>query len=383
MEWRGMARICPAEGSARRIDHDIRRARKERRARLMQDRAEALIQLGEKFPRRRRLHAQFLDEPAHDRRDQRGAHAVSHHIANQHARLRVREREHVEEIAAELGAREVAMAEPQRAALRWGVRWKNGMAPQQKGGLQLPRHVEIGGHLRVLFAKLPGLLLELLFGTAEFEVFVHRRLVRREEEVDGMDPSGREPVLVACEEDFRRLPAARLAAQLEIREDVLDPREEEFLVVRLHDEIVRAALEPAQDVLGIGQRGEQDDRQLRELRVVLDPLAKLVAIHLRHVDVGDHERGDTGMDRRQRFAAIARGGDAVAVALEGAVQDHRLSRAVLDDENAEGRGGIFAGGVHGSLKVSVRQVPPPSRGPIAIRPRCISEIFRATVKSNL
>ena len=83
-------------------------------------------------------------------------------------------------------------------------------------------------------------------------------------------------------------------------------REQELLIVRLHDEIVRATLEPAQDVLRIGQRREQNDRQ-PESRVVLDPLAQLVAVHPRHVDVGDHERRQMLRERGERLLAIARG----------------------------------------------------------------------------
>ena len=72
-------------------------------------------------------------------------------------------------------------------------------------------------------------------------------------------------------------------------QEVVHPGQKMILVVRLGQVEIRAGLQPPDNILRVGQRGQQDDRHILQRRVVFDRAAQLVAVHLRHHHVADHD----------------------------------------------------------------------------------------------
>ena len=78
-------------------------------------------------------------------------------------------------------------------------------------------------------------------------------------------------------------------------------------VERLRDEIARAGGERLAPRLGRHVRGEHDDRQEHVLRDnLLELLHHLVAVHMRHVQIREHEVGLELRKDRNRLAGIRR-----------------------------------------------------------------------------
>src|SRR5579862_975260 len=367
-----MPGVGEPEFAASVVDQQVEGGGEERGQRLLEDGAQALIDRGEEFPRFARDGVNFLDQATHDGGHQRRAHAVAHDVADEDARARVREGEDVEEVAAQFRGGVVAMAEADRAPASRAGR-ELGIPGWQERRLEFPRHVEIGFELRVFFAQFLGLGFERFLRLDQGDVFLHRCFIRGEEQVDGMDPLGSQFVSLAREKNLGSFLAVGGLAQFLVRQDVLDAREQELLVVRFHDEVVRAAFEALEDVLGIGQGCQEDDGEIAGFQAVLYAAAEFIAVHLGHVDVADDHVREARVEALERFGAVARGGDAVTLPFEDVLQFHRLREAVFDDENAR----------HGACscrgRVSFTRAPPPSRFAISIVPPCNSSIFFATV----
>ena len=115
-----MAGVRVAQFAAVEIGDDVGSCREHRNVRLAQNALQRAIEPSEKFAGIVAHDAQFLDERAQNRRDQRGANAVSHHVANEHACHRVGEVEDVEKVAADRSGGGVDMREMKCALL--GIR---------------------------------------------------------------------------------------------------------------------------------------------------------------------------------------------------------------------------------------------------------------------
>ncbi len=111
------------------------------------------------------------------------------------------------------------------------------------------------------------------------------------------------------------------------------PRHQRRLIDRLCQVIVAAGLEPGDDVLGVGPRGDKDDRNEGQRGVGFQLLDRGDAVELRHHDVEQHEIGQLVVNHRERRLAVAGGDHLVALAFEAHLQDLDIVRHVVDDED--------------------------------------------------
>jgi len=107
----------------------------------------------------------------------------------------------------------------------------------------------------------------------------------------------------------------------------------------------RWTFEPAENVLGIGERREQDDRHVGQFAVGANAAAELIAVHFRHVDVGNDHGRFLLLHRFQGEAPVAGEHDAEIAFLQLAFQLLGLGRAVFRDQDFDviGDGFVFHG----------------------------------------
>jgi len=176
---------------------------------------------------------------------------------------------------------------------------------------------------------------DLVLLKLQLGVHLHCFLVGRDQQIDDLFTPRGDEVLAAAEIDLHAQLHLAAPAQLEVEQDVFDAREQGPRVIGLADEVVGAGLETMGDVLDAGERGHHDDRNVLEVRVGLDRRAQLIAVHLGHDNVGDHEGRWMGEGGMQCFAAVGRGSDAKAVGFELRLQLCGLGRTVLGDQNLD------------------------------------------------
>ena len=174
-----------------------------------------------------------------------------------------------------------------------------------------------------------------MVGDAQFLVFRHRVFEDRDEEVEH---------LLAARLNLELLPgdrhlhlaagARRFRLQRRVEERIHAP-EKIVGIVGLGDVVVGPGLEAADDVDRVGERREEDQRNRLPRRIGLGDLAELVAVHLRHLDVGDNEIGPLLLEELDRFEAVDRPPDRVARINEALLQHLRLDPAVLGDEDID------------------------------------------------
>src|SRR5438477_4476162 len=97
----GMTRAGAKQLSAAHIGHHVKGRRQEWFSGSTKNSAKTAVNLGQESAGVRRHRHQLLDEPAHDRRHERRAHSVPHHIANEYAGRSVTHREPVKKIASD------------------------------------------------------------------------------------------------------------------------------------------------------------------------------------------------------------------------------------------------------------------------------------------
>ena len=97
----GMPGIGVADLLLLQIRNQVEGGREHGRARLAQDCAQIIVDLAQQPPGFGGEFRELLDERAHNGRDQRRTHPVTHHVADKDSRLRIRQRAHVEEVAAD------------------------------------------------------------------------------------------------------------------------------------------------------------------------------------------------------------------------------------------------------------------------------------------
>lgn len=86
-------------------------------------------------------------------------------------------------------------------------------------------------------------------------------------------------------------------------------REQRQIVHRLGEEIVGTAFQRLDPVGDLGKRRHHDHRNVRGVRIGLDPAADVEAIHLRHHDVEQDDVGRRRGDLGERDGAAFRFGD--------------------------------------------------------------------------
>ena len=103
-------------------------------------------------------------------------------------------------------------------------------------------------------------------------------------------------------------------------------------------EVVDAAGGEAADlVVGIAEAGEEDDGDLAEGGVGLEPGADLVAVHAGHVDVEEDEVGRDAGGGGEGLGAAGDGGDGVAGLVELFAEEEAVFGDVVNDEDVGGR----------------------------------------------
>jgi len=100
---------------------------------------------------------------------------------------------------------------------------------------------------------------------------------------------------------------------------------------RLHDVVVRAAVQPGRDVAVLPARGQHDDRGSFRAERLAD---HRVAVLLRHHHVAHQEVRLVAHGRGQSFLPVARGRDLVAGAFQLDRDQAPDVLFVLDDQNA-------------------------------------------------
>ena len=102
---------------------------------------------------------------------------------------------------------------------------------------------------------------------------------------------------------------------------------------RLGDVVVGAGVEALHQRLGLGLRGDEDDRCEPLAVAALDALARLEAVHPRHHDVEEHQIGLLRLERLDRVDSVRRLEDLVALRLELHPDGFHVRRVVVDNED--------------------------------------------------
>src|SRR4029078_11847278 len=97
-------------------------------------------------------------------------------------------------------------------------------------------------------------------------VFLDRRLVGGKKQAQDLLGGRIYEILLPAEENHDPL-VALLGPEVPVGEDLLYPQQQILVVVGLGDEVVGPALQPLDDVLGVVQGGEQDDRDAAQALV--------------------------------------------------------------------------------------------------------------------
>src|SRR5258706_8745356 len=102
------------------------------------------------------------------------------------------------------------------------------------------------------------------------------------------------------------------------------------LLVRFGDKVVRSALQTLENVLRVGEGGEQDNRKVGEFLVSADTAAEFVAVDFGHGDIRNDESWFTLAQGIESFPAIACGDHLEVVVLQDVFQLFGLCTAVLN-----------------------------------------------------
>jgi hypothetical protein len=112
----------------------------------------------------------------------------------------------------------------------------------------------------------------------------------------------------------------------------VDSRKQLRVVERLRHEVVGAGLD-RRELLLFAARGDHHDRQEARGLVVAEPPADLVAVHLRHHDIEQHEVDVAPAGERKRLCAGARADHFMAARREHGLEQADVLRQVVDDED--------------------------------------------------
>ncbi|HEU5124407.1 MAG TPA: hypothetical protein VFW05_10120 [Verrucomicrobiae bacterium] len=177
--------------------------------------------------------------------------------------------------------------------------------------------------------------LQLFLGFGQLAIFLNRRLVRREEKIENLQSVRADKKLLAREKNFDAHSSAFSFAQMTIGQQETDACQQVFILIGFEDQVVSAAFQTPHDIGRVIQRSQKNDWYRFELWVLFDLATKLIAVHFRHDNVADDQRGRMGADGGQRLVAVASGGNAIALLLDDVAKPRGLSRAVLDNENMD------------------------------------------------
>ena len=286
--------------AGREIRDEIKRGREKRAVRSPQNGEQRCIHLRQKFAGPIRELVELLDQRPLNRRHQRRAHPMTHHVADEDAGARVRKRDDVKEIAAERHRRKVAADETQRALVAARRVRKGRKLLRQKSLLNLARHLQIILDLGTLFAQLLGVTRQLFIGF----------LARGDVATHADDPDDSPPAVAQRHlrggEPFQRAPVADELAPID---DRLAARHHACVVGRetLRD-LRREKIEgsAADNFLG---RPDAELLRMRQISEQVAPLGVLDEDRIRHVV--DHTAQQVALvfEREVRLGAFHRVAD--------------------------------------------------------------------------
>ena len=129
------------------------------------------------------------------------------------------------------------------------------------------------------------------------------------------------------------LARVELLPQVADLDERADARAQLVLVDRLVEEVVGAALQSLDLVVGAGQGGEHEDGDGAAARLVLDARAGLVTVHDRHHHVEDDDRRVGPRIELQRLPAVAGDDDLVPPLPEVLFEQLKVLLVVVDGQN--------------------------------------------------
>jgi len=170
-------------------------------------------------------------------------------------------------------------------------------------------------------------------GFAQLRIALHGGFVRGQQQIEDLQPVGGNEVLLPAEHDFQSHARLFVLAHLTVDEDECYTVQQLARVVGFEDKIVRPALQPADDVMGIGESGDQNHRNITQACIRFDLSAQFVAVHFRHEHIADDERRPVKPCSLQGEFSVRRCGDPVTLLFEDVLQPLRLSCAVLGNDD--------------------------------------------------
>ena len=90
-----------------------------------------------------------------------------------------------------------------------------------------------------------------------------------------------------------------------LREQILDAADDELRLERLREHAVAPGRGGARLIHGLERAGQEDDRNVRELRVLTNVIGDFVAVFSRHADVGEDDVGRRGFEPLDGLIAVA------------------------------------------------------------------------------
>jgi hypothetical protein len=153
-EGLGMAGVGVVDLARFQIDNHVEGGGEKGRAGLLEDGADVGIDAREELAGIGGDGMKFFDEGANHRRNQGGADAVAHDVANEEARFLFGNAEDVEEVAADLAGGVITVAELEEAFFRGNAERETRVALGEHGELDFAGHFQVLFHNRVLLAQL-------------------------------------------------------------------------------------------------------------------------------------------------------------------------------------------------------------------------------------
>ncbi len=166
----------------------------------------------------------------------------------------------------------------------------------------------IGERLEILVDLLKGAIChtQCFPGGDKLPILFDGRLVGRQKEINGAARLGAHQIVVVREMDADTGGNFRRPTEFHIRNQVTESRDQISAVERLADEIVRAGRQPPDDLLRVGERGNENHRQILCGLARPDPPAQLITAHNRHHHVGQYNVRPTLLEAPQRRLTVGR-----------------------------------------------------------------------------
>src|SRR3989304_1884937 len=167
----------------------------------------------------------------------------------------------------------------------------------------------------------------------EFGVLEDGRLIRGYEQGEHLLLVSGDETSFAPEHYFYPNTYALVLMQFLAGKDLFEVQQEVLFIVRLRDEIVSSTRETLKNIFRVGQRRQQDHRNVLAALIRFDMFAEFVAAHLRHNDVANDQRRFMFVQMGKGLLAAARYEHHVVLLLQEVHQLRSLCGAVFHDKD--------------------------------------------------